>query len=298
MTEITWFKLYHEALDDPKFCGIADRIQSRPGDVFHVFLKLLKRASENEDRGSLVGFDDWGEAAWLRIPVEEVRRIVEAIRDIGMIVGDRIAKWAKRQGAAAAKLAQAPVSAAAQRTRRWRQKKARDPRQQEMLFAISGGAPSHASPVASRPSHASPTPSPNAGDTDSESDTSLSEESDGRARARRSFASGDFDEFWKAYPHKVDQTLARAAFASAVREGAGLEEILAGIERYCAARPADREWINPANFLKRKRWLDQPADKTTSTESRQSHGPSEEGLRWLAEYNAQYRAEHAEASPA
>ena len=103
MTEITWFKLYHEALDDPKFCGIADRIQSRPGDVFHVFLKLLKRASENEDRGSITGFDDWGEAAWLRIAVDEVRRIIQAIRDIGMITGDRIAKWAKRQGAAAAK---------------------------------------------------------------------------------------------------------------------------------------------------------------------------------------------------
>jgi hypothetical protein len=138
MTEITWFKLWHDALDDVKFLGIADRIQSEPARVFHVFLKLLKRASENEDRGSITGFDDWGEAAWLRIPVEEVRRIVEAIRDIGMIVGDRIAKWAKRQGAAAAKLAQAAVSAGAQRMRRYRRRKAEDDRQGAFSFTEPG----------------------------------------------------------------------------------------------------------------------------------------------------------------
>jgi hypothetical protein len=128
-----WFKLWHEALDDPKFLGIADRIKSKPGDVFHVFMKLLKRASENDDRGSILGFDDWGEAAWLRIPVEEVRRIVEAICSIGMIAGDRIAKWTKRQGAAAAKLVK-PPTAHALRQRRYVRRKAEDDRQSASAF--------------------------------------------------------------------------------------------------------------------------------------------------------------------
>jgi hypothetical protein len=134
MTDITWFKLYHEALDDPKFLGIADRIMSRPGDVFHVFLKLLKRASENDERGSIGGFDEWGEAAWLRITVEEVRRIIGAIRDIGMITGDQITRWAKRQGAAAAKLARATISAGAERTRRYRARKAAAAKEPELPF--------------------------------------------------------------------------------------------------------------------------------------------------------------------
>jgi hypothetical protein len=133
MTRYDWFKLWHEALDDPKFLGIADRIQSKVGDVFHVFLKLLKRASENDERGSIAGFDEWGEAAYLRIPVEEVRRIVEAIRDIGMIVGDRIARWAKRQGAAAAKLVK-PPTAHALRQRRYVRRRAEDDRQSAFAF--------------------------------------------------------------------------------------------------------------------------------------------------------------------
>jgi hypothetical protein len=296
MTEITWFKLYHEALDDPKFLGISKRIQSKVGDVFHVFMKLCKRASENDDRGSIVGFDEWGEAAYLDIAVEEVRRIVQAIREIGMLAGDRIARWAKRQGAAAAKLAQPTVSAGAVRTRRWRQKKKLDPRQQEMFYTFPGGAASPVTGDASHPSHPSPDPSPSAGDRDySESESTLSEESDARARARRSFASGDFEKFWEVYPHKVDKTLARAAFAAAAREGAGLEQILEGIERYCAAKPADREWMNPANFLKRRRWEDEPADAETEMPRRE---PSAEGRQWLAEYLAQREAERAEAAAA
>jgi hypothetical protein len=143
---IEWFKTYHEALDDPKFLGIARRVQSKVGDVFHVFMKLLKRASENEDRGSIAGFDEWGEAAYLGIAVEEVRRIVEVFRDIGMIVGDRIAQWAKRQGAAAKKLAGQPVSAGALRMRRCRANKQTDRRQGELMLPIPGGASPQASP--------------------------------------------------------------------------------------------------------------------------------------------------------
>jgi 5-methylcytosine-specific restriction protein A len=143
-----------------------------------------------------------------------------------------------------------------------------DPRQREMMFTITPSQPA----------------SPSAGDKDSESDLTLSEESDARARARRSFASGDFEKFWEKYPHKVDQTLARAAFAAAVRDGTGLEEILTGLRRYGAAKPADREWMNPANFLKRKRWLDQPADASATIAPVLRDRPSPEFLAEVAQW--------------
>jgi len=266
MTEITWFKLFHDFADDAKFLRAAEIAGTTVELAQACFARAMCRASSNPDRGSLAGVDFEEFAWWFSKPVELIRSLFAAFEKVSRMIKDgRLANWAKRQGAAAAKLAEA-VSPGAVRTRRWRQKKKRDRRQQEMLFAFTGGAAFPVTSDGSRPSHASPGPSPSAGDRDLESDFTLSEESDARARARRSFASGDFAKFLEVYPHKVDLVLARAAFAEAVRNGAGIEEILAGVRRYCATKPADREWMNPANFLKRKRWEDQPASARTTIE--------------------------------
>src|SRR6516164_5003224 len=236
MTDITWCKLFHDFADDVKFLRAAEIAGTTVELAQACFARAMCRASSNQDRGSLASVDFEEFAWWFTKPVELIRSLFEAFEKVSRMIKDgRLANWAKRQGAAAEKLAQATVSAGAARTRRWRQKKKRDPKQQEMLYVFSGGAASLASPVtgdASRPSQASPDPSPSAGDRDSEAESTFSEENDARARARRSFASGDFEKFWEVYPHKVDPVSARAAFAVAVREGAGIEEILAGVRRY------------------------------------------------------------------
>lgn len=64
--------------------------------------------------------------------------------------------------------------------------------------------------------------------------------------------------FWKAYPHKVSKGAARRAWLKARRK-ASADEILDGIIRYKAAKPADRAWQHPATWLNGEGWLDDPA---------------------------------------
>jgi hypothetical protein len=66
-----------------------------------------------------------------------------------------------------------------------------------------------------------------------------------------------FDRFWRAYPHKVGKRVAEQAFGKALRR-ASLDEILAGLERYKATKPPERNWCNPLTFLNEDRWLDEP----------------------------------------
>lgn len=257
MTEITWFKLYHEALDDPKFLGIADRIKSRPGDVFHVFLKLLKRASENDDRGSIAGFDEWGEAAWLRIPVDEVRRIITAIREIRMIIGDQIARWAKRQGAAAAKLAERAAKAitpAATRQRRRRAKIAAASREPEFPGFAAGVTPSKPGVTPS----VTPSVTPTAEERRDDSEAVASE-------YIVSTAPNEFEEFWQRCPRKVAKAAARKAYRKA-RRVADWHTIISGMLRYAAECDGrDPRFIkHPATWLTGECWNDEPAPITIS----------------------------------
>jgi hypothetical protein len=68
-----------------------------------------------------------------------------------------------------------------------------------------------------------------------------------------------FDAFWALFPNKVGKPKARAAFPVALRRARGAEAIMAGLQRYIASKPADRQWMNPATFLNQERWDDQPA---------------------------------------
>jgi hypothetical protein len=68
----------------------------------------------------------------------------------------------------------------------------------------------------------------------------------------------EFVEFWTAFPNKVGKPKAKAAFGPA-RKRASFDEIMAGLRRYVATKPADRAWMNPQTFLNGDRWGDQPA---------------------------------------
>lgn len=85
-----------------------------------------------------------------------------------------------------------------------------------------------------------------------------------RKRRDRSLSQSEEDEFeawWETYPHKVGKAAARSAWRSA-RGKAGLDDLLAGVVRYVAAKPPDRAWANPATWLNQERWADQPAGTT------------------------------------
>lgn len=93
------------------------------------------------------------------------------------------------------------------------------------------------------------------------------------ARARAGVSNdGDFDEWWKRYPHKVGKADAKKKFEIALRKSS-LAELLHGIDRYIASKPPDRPYCNPATWLHQERWLDQPAPQTP-TERNQNEQPS------------------------
>ena len=157
MTEITWFKLFHDFADDAKFLRAAEIAGTTVELAQACFARAMCRASSNADRGSLASVDFEEFAWWYKKPVELIRSLFEAFEKIGRMIKDgHLANWAKRQGAAAVKLAKLaanddtrPVSPGAVRMRRCRAKKKADGRQGELKLVIDGGlseAASQASP--------------------------------------------------------------------------------------------------------------------------------------------------------
>lgn len=70
-------------------------------------------------------------------------------------------------------------------------------------------------------------------------------------------ASGEFEEFWNIYPHKVGKKDAERSFEKAIKT-VDFTRIMAGLLAY-AAKTDDRPWCNPATWLNQGRWDDQPA---------------------------------------
>lgn len=77
----------------------------------------------------------------------------------------------------------------------------------------------------------------------------------------------DFEAWYQHYPHKVGRGQAEKAFVKAISL-ASLEELIAGVHRYIASKPADRQWQNPTTWLNGKGWLDAPAQLATAPPGR------------------------------
>jgi hypothetical protein len=72
--------------------------------------------------------------------------------------------------------------------------------------------------------------------------------------------------FWRQYPHKVGKPKALASLDRIGRGGkVKFLDLMAGLARYTAGKPADRSWLNPATFLNQERWNDQPQYETGGT---------------------------------
>jgi hypothetical protein len=96
-----------------------------------------------------------------------------------------------------------------------------------------------------------------------------------------------FAVWWSGYPHKVGKADAHKAFATALKEGATLEELIEGVRRYEGSKPPDRPWCNPATFIRQKRWLDEPAEILPFTGARnERRNPFAEAFDDLAAFAA------------
>ena len=80
------------------------------------------------------------------------------------------------------------------------------------------------------------------------------------------------ERFWAEYPHKVGRPKALAKLDAIAKRGAvRWGDLIGGLRRYVAEKPADRPWCNPETWLNQERWADQPASVQPS--SRPPPGP-------------------------
>lgn len=67
----------------------------------------------------------------------------------------------------------------------------------------------------------------------------------------------DFAVFWEHYPKKIGKLAAEKAFTRVLKNGARLDELLAGIEAYKAHKPDYADYCHPATWLNQGRWMDE-----------------------------------------
>lgn len=144
---MAWLKLFNEFASDPKFAAVAESAGCSVSVAQASFLQALVYANQQEDRGSLAGLDMRIVAAALREPLQVIERVFNAFRIFALIVGDRIVKWARRQGEAAGAISSTNPAAAASGSRtahairQARYRRNHDGRQGELLLPILNVAP-------------------------------------------------------------------------------------------------------------------------------------------------------------
>jgi hypothetical protein len=81
----------------------------------------------------------------------------------------------------------------------------------------------------------------------------------------------DFEAFWAAYPRRIGKFAAQREYLKARRRGVTQMELLNGVEKYIATKPAYADWCHPRTFLSQGRWLDEV--KPVTYEWNCSHTP-------------------------
>jgi len=230
-----WFRHYAGMMRDEKLVRVAVRAKQPVERVVWVWGAILESAAEIND-GGRYEFDAGEAAYFLRCDEADMDGIVGSLESAGRVTDGVVARWGDRQFSS---------DAAAERQRRYRERKSGGD--------VSKGDDQH-NGDAQR--YVTP-PSRDAEVTPQETETELDTEKE-EQKEPRDARSLEFETFWSRYPNKVGKPKAIASFAKA-RRAASLDAITAGLERYIANKPPDREWLNPTTFLNQERWNDQPA---------------------------------------
>lgn len=94
--------------------------------------------------------------------------------------------------------------------------------------------------------------------TETKTETKTEKEKIKKKTSEPGFDDAGFQRFWERYPHKMGKQEAMKAFGKLKPDSTMLDEILAGLERYIASKPAWQEWKHPGPWLNQRRWEDQP----------------------------------------
>ena len=94
---IDWFRWHHGSITDPKFQLVAKKANARFGDVIALWAFVLEMASADSDRGN-IGQVDFESLDYMLGAEEGTSiRIFDAMTARGLIVGNRVGSWDKRQ---------------------------------------------------------------------------------------------------------------------------------------------------------------------------------------------------------
>lgn len=114
MSGISWWRSWHGAPMDHKWAVISARSGVKPGIVSAIAWALLDYASQQDDRGSIEGFDVEEYAVFSGFSESEVLAVISAMTDKGIIHEGRFANWEERQP---------EYEDGIERVRRWRKRK-------------------------------------------------------------------------------------------------------------------------------------------------------------------------------
>ena len=122
MANCLWYRTYHGMVSDPKWPLIARRSGHNVGTVVSVWAALLDFASQNEERGSIAGFNSEEIDALYGYDDGTTAQILKAMRDRGMIVDDVIVSWEKRQASKSSGESKGSAMSSTERSRRYRER--------------------------------------------------------------------------------------------------------------------------------------------------------------------------------
>ena len=92
-----WFRWYHGACSDAKWPIIARKAKVSVGVVVSVWAALLEYASQDEERGSVAGFDGETYDALYGYEDGTCDAVLAAMSEKGLICDGCICAWSKRQ---------------------------------------------------------------------------------------------------------------------------------------------------------------------------------------------------------
>lgn len=92
----SWFRLWTDMVNDPKWRTIARVSGQSVGDVIAVYVHLMTMAANATERGRAEGFNDEDVATALDINTEQVAAIREAMQG-RVLDGDYLTGWERRQ---------------------------------------------------------------------------------------------------------------------------------------------------------------------------------------------------------
>jgi len=96
-SSLSWFRSWHGAPMDNKYMVIATKANVKVGVVSAIMWALLDYASQNQERGSVDGFDTETYAAFTGFDEKEIIAVMEAMTAKGIITDGRLSNWEKRQ---------------------------------------------------------------------------------------------------------------------------------------------------------------------------------------------------------